>query len=113
MTVLDADADCPLESETVYVTLYVPTTAVFTVVVLAILKVILPSSGSEAVAPASTYVPPCTIVAGFGGRTVIVGGWSVGGTGGTGAGGITGSVTVKDNGVLAQRKIPLAFSTTK
>ncbi len=41
----------PFESETLYVIVYVPTTAVFTVPVVTMLGVIFPSSGSRAVAP--------------------------------------------------------------
>jgi hypothetical protein len=63
----------PCESDTRYVTEYVPVVLALTLLVVMIREVMLPSSASKAVAPRSVYTVPTVVVAGFGPRIVMTG----------------------------------------
>ncbi len=79
LTVLVTETVTSFESFTVYVLVYVPTVAVFTVPVGTIADVRLPSSASKAVAPGSVNAFPFETVIGFEPSKVIVGGVFTGG----------------------------------
>ena len=73
-TVRVEEAALPEESETLYVTAYVPTAAVFTVFAVMMEPVTSPSTPSIALAPASLYMPPRVTDVGFDPKSVSNGG---------------------------------------